>query len=70
MEMHHKLPLFQFFPRTVQRAIQLRFHTWPESETIQLLSARRFAAVFPGSTLLKLRVTQSHDLGVMEEQIA
>jgi len=57
MEMHHKLPLFQFLPRKVQRAIQLRFHTWPESETIQLLSARRFAALFPGSTLVKLRVT-------------
>jgi Methyltransferase domain len=82
MEMHHKLPLFQFFPRTVQRAIQLQFHTWPESETIQLLSARRFAALFPGSTLRKLRVTfwpetlilfrrdvrgQSRDLGVMKE---
>lgn len=85
MEMHHKLPLFQFFPRTLQRAIQLRFHTWPGSETIQLLSARRFAALFPGSTLLKLRVTfwpetlivfrrdvrgKSRDLGVMKEQLA
>src|ERR1700730_3834406 len=57
MEMHHKLPLFQFFPRKVQRRIQLRFHTWPESETIQLLSARRFARLFPESTVLKVRVT-------------
>jgi hypothetical protein len=57
MEMHHKIPLFQFMPRSVQRKIQLRYHTWPESETIQLLSARRFAELFPGSRLIKVRVT-------------
>lgn len=57
MEMHHKLPLFQFLPREIQRRIQLRFHTWPESETIQLLSAKRFARLFPGSKLVKVRVT-------------
>jgi len=44
-------------PRKVKRAIQLRFHTWPESETIQLLSARRSPHYFRGGTLVKLRVT-------------
>lgn len=29
-----------------------------------------FRGTIPWSTLLTLRVTQSHDLGVMEEQIA
>jgi len=57
VEMHHRIPLFQFLPQPVQRAIQVCFHTWPESETIYLLSARRFQSLFPGSKLLKVRVT-------------
>jgi len=57
IEMHHKLPLFQYLPRSLQRNLQVRFHTWPESETISLLSARQFKRLFPGSELLKVRVT-------------
>lgn len=34
-----------------------REQTWPESETICLLSARRFLSLFPGSEVLKVRIT-------------
>lgn len=57
LEMHHRLPFFQFLPRRTQRAIQLKFHTWPEYETISLLSARRLKALFPSSRIIKVRVT-------------
>jgi hypothetical protein len=56
-EMHHKLPFFQFLPARVQRHIQLRYGTWPESEIISLLSARRMRRLFPVGSVETLRVT-------------
>jgi Methyltransferase domain len=57
MEMHHRLPFFQFLPGRIQRAIQLKLRTWPEHETISLLSASRLQALFPTSQIIKVRVT-------------
>jgi hypothetical protein len=57
IELHHKVPLFQYFPRSLQRAIQVRFSTWPEWDTISLLSGSQFKRMFPGSKLRKVRVT-------------
>jgi hypothetical protein len=57
VELHHRIPLFQYFPQSLQRFIQVQFHTWPESDTISLLSGRQFKGMFPRSELLKLRVT-------------
>jgi hypothetical protein len=49
--------LFQFLPTRTQRAIQLKFRTWPDYETISLLSASRLQALFPTSQIIKVRVT-------------
>jgi len=57
IEMHHRLPFFQFLPTRTQRAIQLKFHTWPDCETINLLSASRLHALFPTSQIIKVRLT-------------
>jgi hypothetical protein len=57
IEMHHKIPLFQFLPETAKRAIQRRFKTWPDGEPINLLSAGQLQRLLPGSILLKTRVT-------------
>lgn len=57
IEMHHKLPLFQFLPHTWQEHIRRRLRTWPEGEPIHLLSAGEFARLLPGSRMLKTRVT-------------
>ena len=57
VEMHHKLPLFQFLPRPLQERVQHKYHTWPEGEPINLLTARKFLRLLPGSQLLKTRIT-------------
>ena len=57
IEMHHKLPLFQFLPHAWQERIRRRYHTWPDGEPISLLTAREFARLLPGSRVLKTRVT-------------
>jgi hypothetical protein len=56
-EMHHKLPFFQFLPARVQRYIQVRYGTWPQSEIISLLSARRMRKLFSTGEVTTLRVT-------------
>jgi len=57
VEMHHKLPLFQFLPHALQERIRRRYHTWPDGEPISLLTAKQFAQLLPGSRVLKTRVT-------------
>lgn len=57
IEMHHKLPLFQFLPRTWQERIRRRYHTWPDGEPIHLLTSRGIAGLLPGSQVLKTRIT-------------
>jgi hypothetical protein len=57
IEMHHKLPLFQFLPVTVQERIRRKYRTWPDGEPITLLTGREFARLLPGSQVLKTRVT-------------
>lgn len=57
IEMHHKLPLFQFLPRALQERIRRRYHTWPDGEPIHLLTARAFGRLLPGSKVIKTRVT-------------
>jgi hypothetical protein len=57
IEMHHKLPLFQFLPGSLQERIRRKYRTWPDGEPITLLTGREFASLFPGSKVLKTRVT-------------
>jgi hypothetical protein len=57
LEMHHKLPFFQFLPFSVQEYIRRTFRTWPEGEPIHLLSSGEIARLFPGSRVVKTRVT-------------
>jgi hypothetical protein len=57
VEMHHKLPLFQFLPRNLQERIQCRYRTWPDGEPINLLTAREFARLLPESRVVKTRIT-------------
>jgi len=57
IEMHHKLPLFQFLPAGLQESIRRKYHTWPDGEPISLLTAKQLAALFPGSRIVKTRVT-------------
>jgi Methyltransferase domain len=57
VEMHHKLPLFQFLPRSAQERIRRRYRTWPDGEPIHLLTGREIARLLPGSRVLKTRVT-------------
>ncbi len=57
IEMHHKLPLFQFLPGSWQERIRSKYHTWPDGEPIHLLTGREFARLLPGSQVRKTRVT-------------
>jgi hypothetical protein len=57
IELHNKLPFFQFLPRGLQVPIQKKLRTWPVSEPIHLLSARRLLRLLPGSLIRKVRVT-------------
>jgi Methyltransferase domain len=57
IEMHHKLPLFQFLPHFAQSFVQRKWKTWPEGEPINLLSASQLQDLLPGSSVLKPRVT-------------
>lgn len=57
IEMHHKIPLFQFFPLALQERIRRRYRTWPDGEPINLLTASEFRRLLPGSRIVKTRVT-------------
>ncbi len=57
IEMHNKLPLLQFLPRSAQLLIQAKLGTWPVSDPLNLLSARQLMRLLPGSTVRKVRVT-------------
>lgn len=57
VEMHHKLPLFQFLPVGLQERIRRRYQTWPDGEPINLLTAGEFRRLLPGSRIVKTRVT-------------
>jgi ubiquinone/menaquinone biosynthesis C-methylase UbiE len=59
-ESHHHLPLFQFFPRTVQMEYNRLLGTHITRGTVQelgLLSARQLRRLFPTSQIAKVRVT-------------
>ena len=57
IEMHNKLPFIHFLPTRVRLSIQRKLQTWPEGDPLSLLSATNLAALFPNSTILKVRVT-------------
>lgn len=57
IEVHHKLPFIHFLPKTWQELIARKLVTWPISEQINLLTARRIRTLFPNSKILKVRVT-------------
>jgi len=57
IEMHNKLPLIHFLPTSLRLLIQRKLKTWPPEEPLSLLSARNLAALFPGSSIMRVRVT-------------
>jgi SAM-dependent methyltransferase len=57
IEMHHKVPFFQFLPRPAQGFVQRKWKTWPEGEPINLLTSRQLKKLIPGSRVFKLRIT-------------
>jgi hypothetical protein len=57
IELHNKLPFIHFLPTRARLSVQRRLHTWPEEDPLNLLSASNLAALFPNSTILKVRVT-------------
>ncbi len=57
IEMHHKLPLFQFLPGALRERIRRKYRTWPDGEPISLLTGTEFARLLPGSQVVKTRVT-------------
>lgn len=57
IEPHHKLPLFQYLPRSAQARIQRRLKTWPEDEPINLLTTTELQKLLPGGKVFKVRVT-------------
>jgi hypothetical protein len=56
-EIHHKLPCIQFLPRFLQLFIRRRFRTYPGNEPLTLLKASQLQRLFPGSAIVKQRVT-------------
>jgi len=60
-EFHYRLPFYQFIPKSVQKWLFDKFHIglWYENkwEDINLLSARQLKKYFPGTTIVKQRVT-------------
>ncbi len=60
-EFHYRLPLYQFVPKSIQKWLFNKFniglwyeHKW---EDINLLSYRQMKKFFPGTTVIKQRVT-------------
>ncbi|MDZ7331448.1 MAG: class I SAM-dependent methyltransferase [candidate division KSB1 bacterium] len=60
-EFHYRLPLYQFVPKSIQRWLYKKFRIglWYEDkwEDINLLSFRQLKKLFPGTTVIKQRVT-------------
>ncbi|HVB29018.1 MAG TPA: hypothetical protein VNG91_04330, partial [Terriglobia bacterium] len=46
-----------FLPTSLRLLIQRKLKTWPPEEPLSLLSARNLAALFPGSSIMRVRVT-------------
>jgi len=57
IELHNKLPLIHFLPDQARLFVQRKLRTWPEDEPLSLLSVRQLAALFPNSSIFKVRVT-------------
>jgi ubiquinone/menaquinone biosynthesis C-methylase UbiE len=60
-EFHYRLPLYQFVPKPIQKWLFNKFNIglWYENkwEDINLLSYRQMKKFFPGTTVIKQRVT-------------
>lgn len=60
-EFHYRLPLYQFVPKAIQRWLFKKFNVglWYEKkwEDINLLSFRQLKKYFPGTRVIKQRVT-------------
>ncbi len=57
IEIHQKLPCVHFLPHSLQRVIRRRIKTYPGNEPLTLLRAGQLRRLFPGSTIVKQRVT-------------
>jgi hypothetical protein len=57
IELHNKLPFIHFLPTQARLFVQRKLRTWPESEPLTLLSARKLATLFPSSQIRKMRVS-------------
>ncbi len=60
-EFHYRLPFYQFVPKAIQKWLFKKFNVglWYENkwEDINLLSYRQLKKYFPGTTVIKQRVT-------------
>lgn len=60
-EFHYRLPLYQFVPKSIQRWLFRKFKIglWYENkwEDIHLLSYRQMKKFFPGTNVIKQRIT-------------
>jgi Methyltransferase domain len=56
-EFHYKLPFVHYLPQPLQSRTCRRLSDWPVNEPISLLSARKLLSLFPGSELVRSRVT-------------
>jgi hypothetical protein len=57
MELHRRIPLFQFLPKALQDAYDHRFQPLYEGDMVNLLSASDMRKLFPGSKVVSQRVT-------------
>ena len=57
MELHRRIPMFQFMPKAMQDAYDRRFQPLHEGDMVNLLSASDMRRLFPGGQVVSQRVT-------------
>jgi hypothetical protein len=57
LELHRRIPLFQFMPKALQDAYDRRFHPLHEGDMVNLLSASDMRRLFPIGQVVSQRVT-------------
>lgn len=57
MELHRRIPLFQFLPQWLQDAYDRRFRPLHPGDMVNLLSAGDMRRLFPGGQIVRQRVT-------------
>jgi hypothetical protein len=57
LELHRRVPLFQFLPKAMQDAYDRRYRPLHEGDVVNLLAAGDMRRLFPGATVFRQRVT-------------